>query len=347
MIRVLVVEDAAVARDFLVYVLSADPAIEVVGAAANGEEAIEAVEQKRPDVITMDVHMPKMNGIDATRKIMETFPTPIVIVSGSANSREASWAFPALEAGALAAVERPAGMGHPRHEPAVAELLRTVKLMSEVKVVRRWTRPSQGPVPALQRAPAGIKLVAMGSSTGGPPVLQKILSQLPANLPFPVLMVQHISPGFVNGLAEWLGNTSALPVHVAAHGEQSLPGNAYLAGDGFQLGVESGGRLALTNGPPEHSHRPSVSYLFRSVARAFGEQAIGVLLTGMGKDGAEELMLMKSRGAITIAQDKESSAVHGMPGEAIQLGGATFVLAPDRMAALLAGLTNQGERTPV
>jgi two-component system chemotaxis response regulator CheB len=354
MIRVLVVDDTPVAREFLVYALSSDPEIQVVGTASNGEEALEAVALSLPDVITMDVHMPKLNGLDATRRIMETHPTPIVVVSGSSNRGEAPLAFTALEAGALAVVEPPPGNGHPDQETMVAHLIRTVKLMSEVRVVRRWARrlanASQGQVPGsppirtdVHPSPT-VELIAIGASTGGPPVLQKLLSTLPADLPVPLLIVQHISPGFGERLAEWLRQTSRLPIHIASHGERTLPGHVYLAQDGLHMGVGSDGRLSLTEDPPENGHRPSVSYLFRSVAKSFGERSLGVLLTGMGKDGAEELKLMKDLGAFTLAQDKESSVVHGMPGEAIQLGGATFVLAPDHIAATLARLANPNPR---
>jgi two-component system chemotaxis response regulator CheB len=351
MIRVLVVEDTPVVQEFLVNLLNSDPRIQVVGTASNGEEALDAVAQKRPDIITMDVHMPKLNGLDATRRIMETYPTPIVVVSGSSNLREASLAFTAIDAGALAVVERPRGIGHPDHEAMAAQLVQMVKLMSEVRVVRRWARRPAQPVPAAPLSgtdalpPAIVKMIAIGASTGGPPVLQKTLAALPADLSVPVLIVQHISPGFTDGLVEWLQGTSALPVQVAAPGVRALPGNVYLAADGFHLGITSDGRLNLTQEPPENGHRPSVAHLFRSIARAFGAQAVGVLLTGMGKDGAEELKLMKDAGAITIAQDKDSSIVHGMPGEAIQLGGATFVVSAERLAAVLTRLTNRDERT--
>jgi two-component system chemotaxis response regulator CheB len=352
MIRVLVVEDTLVAREFLVHALNSDPGILVIGTASDGEEALEAVALNTPDVITMDVHMPRLNGLDATRRIMETHPTPIVVVSGSWSRGQAPLAFTALEAGALAVVERPRGIGHPDQKSMVANLIQTVKLMSEVRVVRRWSRrpgsTSQGLVPPthpdLHPSPA-IRLIAIGASTGGPPVLQTILSTLPADLAVPVLIVQHISPGFCEGFAEWLRQTSVLPIHIASHGEIALPGHVYIAQDGRHMGIGSDSRIRLTDDPPENGHRPSVSYLLRSVTKSFAERAVGVLLTGMGKDGAEELKLLKDCGAVTLAQDKESSVVHGMPGEAIQLGGATFVLASDRITAVLASLANPNPRT--
>lgn len=350
MIKVLVVEDSPVVREFLVHVLRSDAEIQVIGTAKDGAEALEAVERLRPDVITMDIHMPKLNGFEATRRIMEENPTPIVIVSGSWDRQEVAKTFHAIEAGALAAIPRPLGIGHSRHADSTAELIRTVKLMSEVKVVRRWARRGvarvgppelgSGGVPS-HRTAAEIKVVAMGASTGGPIVLQTILSSLPQDLPVPILIVQHMAAGFTEGFVEWLAHSSKLPICLAAHGELVLPGRAYVAPDGFQMQVDGSGTITLTNGEPENGLRPSVSCLFRSVANAYGRRAVGVLLTGMGKDGAEELKTMKESGAATIAQDKESCVVHGMPGEAIQLGAATYVLSPEGIAAALVDLVGR------
>ena len=347
MIRVLVVEDSPVVREFLVHILSSDAEIEVTGTASDGEEALAAVKRQRPDVITMDIHMPRMDGFEATRRIMETHPTPIVIVSGSSTAKEVTTAFRAIEAGALAVAQRPAGIGHPEHGNTAAELVRTVKLMSEVKVVKRWarlrreTRMPKSPVSTeveLKPAPAEIRLIAIGASTGGPLAIQTILSRLPRDFSVPVLIVQHIAAGFTSGFAEWLAQSCALPIHVATHRERILPGHVYVAPDGFQMKVENEGTLWLTSDEPENGLRPSVSYLFRSVASVYGSQAVGVLLTGMGKDGAQELKMMKEKGAVTIAQDRESSVVHGMPGEAIDLEAATYVLSPARIAGALARL---------
>jgi two-component system chemotaxis response regulator CheB len=349
-VRVLVVEDSASVRELLVHILGSDSEIAVIGTASNGEEAIEAARDSRPDVITMDVQMPKMNGLEATRRIMEICPTPIVIVSGSSARDEVVATFDALEAGALAFVEKPNGVGHPLHGMAAEHLVETVKLMSEVRVVRRWPKrqapsaraPAPSQVEDTRVTPAPIELVAIGASTGGPVVLRTILSELPRDLRAPILVVQHISAGFTEGFAEWLAQSSGIPVRVAVDGECPLPGHVYVAPDGLHMKVEHGGRIALSRDRPENGHRPSVSYLFRSVAAVAGRRAIGVLLTGMGRDGAEELKLMKDKGAVTIAQDQESSVIHGMPGEAIGLDAATYVLSPDRIAAALADLIEHG-----
>lgn len=343
MIKVLVVEDSPVVCEFLVFILGSDPDIRVVGTASNGEEAIEAVKHYRPDLITMDIHMPKMDGIAATRRIMETTPTPIVVVSGSTDLQENTKTFRAMEAGALAVLRRPFGIGHPDHESTVKELVQTVILMSEVKVVRRWPKKHGGPtLPLVAKPPvekgAKVKVIALGASTGGPPVLQTILTMLPRDFPLPILIVQHMSSGFITSFVDWLAQSSALPVHVARQGEFMLPGHVYVAPDECQMKVDHGGKIVLTQDAPENGLRPSVSYLFRSLAEVYGSNAVAGLLTGMGRDGAEELKLLRDKGAVTFAQNKETSVVHGMPGEAITLNAATYILAPDKIAAVLAGL---------
>ena len=346
LIKVLVVEDSPVVREFLVHVLDSDEAIRVVGTSSNGEEAIEAVRRLQPDVITMDIHMPKMDGLEATRRIMETHPAPIVVVSGSTDPHDVAMTFRATEAGAVAVLRRPTGIGHPEHEATVRELVQMVKLMSEIKVVRRWSHvrheaPLVPPAEAVPgRTPMKVGVVALGASTGGPPVLQAILAGLPKDFSAPVLIVQHIAAGFVQGFVEWLAQTSVLPVQVAVHGETILPGRVYVAPDEYQMKVVRGGRIALAMDGPENGLSPSVSCLFRSVADVYGSNAVAGLLTGMGRDGADELKQLRDKGAVTFAQDKDSSVVFGMPGEAIKLDAAQFILPPEKIAPLLAGLAN-------
>ena len=349
MIKVLVVDDSPVVREFLVYILNSDPDIRVIGTANNGEEALEAVKRYRPDVVTMDIHMPKMDGLEATRCIMETEPVPIVIVSGSADPHENTKMIRAMDAGALAVLHIPDGIGQPGHETTVREMIQTVKLMSEVKVVRRWSQKRGEPLlpSAVQAASktARVKVIALGASTGGPPVLQTILAMLPKDFPLPILIVQHMASGFITSFAEWLSQSSGLPVHVARHGELLLPGHVYVGPDECQMKVDHGGKIVLTEDEPENGLRPSVSYLFRSLAIIYGSEAVAGLLTGMGRDGAEELLRLKEKGAVTFAQNKESSVVHGMPGEAIKLNAATYVLAPDKIAAVLTSLANNKNKT--
>ena len=345
MISVLIVEDSPVVQEFLLHIFGSDPQIHVIGIANNGEEAVVAVAQKKPDVITMDINMPRMDGLDATRRIMETNPVPIVIVSGNWNPREVETTFRAMEAGAVAIVQRPAGVGHPEHQRTADELLRTVKLMSEVKVVRRWVHYGQkaGAVARKLMTPpektAEIKVVSMGASTGGPVAIQTILSRLPKEFQAPILIVQHIAKGFLRGMVDWLSETSVVTVKIGVNGEPVEPGHAYFAPDGFNMGVGDRGEIFLSDSGPVNAVRPSASYLFRSVAELYGANAAGVILTGMGRDGAEELRLMKAKGAVTIAQDEESSVVFGMPGAAVELDAAMYVLSPDKIAETLGRLS--------
>lgn len=349
-VRVLIVEDSPVIRELLVHILSADHGTRVVATARDGREALEAVEKYKPDVVTMDINMPLMNGFEATRRIMETHPTPIVIVSGSWNLREVETAMRALEAGAVAAVPRPMGIAHPEYAKSAWELVQTVKLMSEVKVVRRVGRRRGEEAVERLRLPAGrqpgppqqaIEVVAIGASTGGPPVLSNILSRLPNDYPVPILVVQHMAAGFIQGFAEWLEHATGLPVQVAAQDERLLPGRVYVAPDNRQMRVVPGRRISLARDNTGNGVCPSVSCLFRSVAETYGAKAAGVLLTGMGRDGADELLLMKQQGAVTVAQDEETSVVFGMPGEAARLHAATYLLPPEQIASMLASLAER------
>lgn len=351
MITVLIVEDSPVIAEFLSAVLGSDPAIRVVGVAPDGEAAVEAARRLRPAVITMDIHMPRVDGFDATRRIMETCPTPIVIVSGNVAADAGHDDVRAVAAGAVATVARPTGIGHPDHAASAQRLIDMVKLMSEVKVVRRWPRSGavhRPPVaPALSETGRSVAVIAIGASTGGPLVLQSILGALPANLPVPVLIVQHMAPGFVQSFVEWLQQSTGFPVRLASDGEPMLPGQAYVAPDGAHLGVQNlglrqGARLRLSDGPPECGVKPAVSFLFRSLAATMAPHVAAVLLTGMGRDGVDELKRLKQAGALTIAQDEKSSVVFGMPGQAVEAGAVSHVLPPDGIAELLAGLTSHG-----
>jgi two-component system chemotaxis response regulator CheB len=334
MIRTLIVDDSAVVRKLLRKILESDPEIEVVGEAGDGAVALERVAELKPDIVTMDIQMPGMDGFEATRQLMANAPLPIVIVSSSYRPSDVDMTFRALNTGALTALEKPPGFADPRHEKLARELVRTVKLMSEILVVRRVSPPSR-PVdrPVAKAVPqAKVRIIAMGASTGGPPALRQILSVLSPDLAAPVVVVQHIAAGFTRGLVDWLNNTSKMRVYVATHREYALPGRCYIAPEDFHLNIEKNGHLVLDSSPPERSLRPAVAPLFRSVVRCYGAEAIGVLLTGMGRDGAAELKLMKDQGAMTICQDRESSVVYGMPGEAARIGAATHVLPLSQIA---------------
>ena len=342
MIRVLVAEDSRTVRELLVGMLESDAQIQVVGQAKNGREAVELASQLRPDLVTMDVHMPLVDGFAATKEIMALVPTPIIIVSSSASGTEVELSLNAMRAGALMVVPKPDNPRSPEFLARKAQLVNMVKALSQVKVVRRrHTRePAVSHVPAKRPPQAGrARLVAITSSTGGPQALQRILVDLASDFPAPILVVQHISSGFVSGLADWLNSNCGLPVKVAEHGEPALRHTVYLAPDDRQMGVSSSGVITLAEDEAVGGFRPSGTYLFESVARAYGSRVAAVILTGMGKDGVAGLQAVKTAGGYVLAQDEDTSVVYGMPREAAASGVVDAVLALGDVAPWLTQLT--------
>jgi two-component system, chemotaxis family, protein-glutamate methylesterase/glutaminase len=333
-IRVLVADDSAVMREHLVGVLEHAPGLSVAGTAADGEEAVRLAETLRPDVVLLDIHMPRLDGFEAARQIMERAPVPIVMATASANLSDARSAFEALEAGALVVVEKPVGPADAGSAAAERELVRTLRLMSEVKVVRRWPARGGRPAPPARARPAQ-RIVAIGASTGGPAVLADLLRALPADITCPILIVQHIAPGFGEAFVQWLGGATGRPVKLAEHGEHARAGTVHVAPGGRQMGVTRSGRIVLTARGAVNGFCPSASHLFTAVAEAYGGAATGIVLTGMGRDGADGLLRLREAGGLTIAQDEESSVVFGMPGAAVALGAAELVLPPVRIVAAL------------
>ena len=335
MIRVLVVDDSRSVRELLVQILGSAAGLAVVGCAANGVEALRLAHELKPDVITMDLQMPGMDGYEAIRLIMQSCPTRIVVVSGIQDREEVHASFRAIEAGALMLVRRPDGIGNPGHAESARGLVRTVKAMAEVSVVRRWGAVAR-PAPRVQGAQR--RLVAVGASTGGPTVLRDILAELPAGFPLPLVIVQHLVPGFTRGMADWLGGASGYPVEVAQDATPLLGGRAYLVPDGWQAAIGPGLVCRLLQAPAEHGMCPSVSHLFRAIDPELRPATAAVLLTGMGKDGGAEMKQLREHGALTIAQDRASCVVYGMPGEAVRLDAAMLVLEPSEIGKLLARL---------
>lgn len=317
MIRVLVAEDSATAREVILTILARDPEIEVVGVAKDGAEAVALTRRLRPDIVTMDIHMPVLDGYEATRRIMVEMPTAILIVSASVNVKDAQTSLDALGAGALGLSERPSLTDSTEDRD---RFLRTLRALSDVKVVRR-ARPA--PVaPARPTAPAtgSAQIVAIAASTGGPAALAQIVAALPAGLPAPILVVQHNTHGFTPALATWLTGAGKLPVRIPEHGERLVAGAFYLAPDDHHLGADGGGRAILDPAAPIGGFRPSATYLFTSVARGYGSRALAVVLTGMGSDGTEGLRYLRAAGGHVVAQDESSSVVFGMPRAAIAAG---------------------------
>jgi len=344
MINVLIVDDSAVAREFLMHTINSEPEFEVVGMAANGEAAIKRVKELKPDVVIMDIFMPIMNGFVATQKIMEKNPVPIIITSASYDISDTEKSYKALEAGALVIVKKPLGEKKPGSEKEIRELKKFVRLMSEIKVATRWRGANiQAPSNTFTkeengRQSASIKLIAIGASTGGPAVIEKIFTEIPKDIPVPIVVVQHMAEGFMDSFVTWLGNKTGMPIKIAQHGELLLPGHAYFAPDKYHMEVGINDRIVLSNDEMTYGLKPSVANLFKSVSEHYGFQAAGVLLTGMGVDGARELKLIKESGGITIAQNEESSIVFGMPGEAIRIKAVDYILNPNGIVDLLTQL---------
>ena len=333
-IKVLIVEDTQVGQTLLKGLLSYDPRFGIIGLVTNGKQAVEFIAHNRPDVVSMDIYMPVMDGVDATRLIMENTPVPIVIVSSAYDSSEVMMSFRILEAGALTIMPRPFGPGHPQFEQTARNYRNTLKMMSEVTVKSRIrTKPKveqhQALVPQSPVSPC--KIIAIGASAGGPQITQVILNGLPKGLSVPIIIVQHIDLHFAEGYRDWLGNTTHLPVHIARNDETMIAGHVYLPPGDRHIGIKKEGIIAVGDDLPIKGLRPAVSYLFNSLCKVYGASAMAILLSGMGTDGAIEMKLLYDMGAFTIAQDAESSLVHGMPGEAIRLGGASRIMNPEEI----------------
>jgi len=324
--RVLVVGGSAATRREMRVALVGGVGFEVVGEASSLQRATELAGSLSPSVIVIE-HSGSFDAFEVAAAIMAVAATPIVIMGPPGLARDGvAWA---REVGAVAFVRAPTERGLERRA-ALAEMLYLARTMAGIKVVTRFSRASRiaaGRVPVhVETAGSGsVGVVAVGSSTGGPQALATLLGGLPKDFPVPLLIVQHLAVGFQSMLQRQLNDASPIPVMIAADGMAMAPGVAYIGPDEMHLGVGHLGRIELSDAPPEGGLRPAVSYLFRSVRRAYGSRCIGVLLTGMGRDGADEMALMSEAGAVTIAQDEQSSVVFGMAKEAIALGGATYV----------------------
>ncbi len=340
MIKVMIVEDSPTSREHLRLILESDPGIRVCAHAANGLLALQVLESAHPDLILMDINMPQMDGYTATGKILERYPVPIIICSSVWQPGETVMTFKAIEAGAVTALAKPPGPGHPYYQRAATNLIRTVKLMAEIKIIRHRPKTprlaDQSPPPSLLRpGQAAVELVAIGASTGGPPALKALLSVLPRTFPAPIVIVQHIADGFLEGFATWLAAEVNLTILVAEHNCPLQAATVYLVPNGTQAAVDNQRILLDANGPSLNALKPSVAHLFNSAANNYGNRAIGILLTGMGCDGAAELKMMHDQGAVTFAQDMASSVVHGMPGAAIKLQAASYILPPGQIGQAL------------
>jgi two-component system chemotaxis response regulator CheB len=335
MISVLIADDSPTSRALLVRVLRADPEFTVVGEAKDSAEAVELALSLRPGVIVMGIGQPQIDAFETTKRIMFQVPTPVVLVTAATG--EVAVSLEALRAGALTVLCRPPSPGAAGFEDEARRFVRMIKGMSQVKVVRRWPdphrRPSPSPAPLVLRRDARARVVAMAASTGGPAALQRVLHALPPEIGAPILVVQHISRGFGEGLTRWLGAGCRLQVKLAENGEPLAAGTVYVAPHDRHLGVSSLGQIDLVQSEPIDGFRPSATHLFRSVARAFGPTSLAVMLTGMGHDGVEGLRAVQHAGGTVVAQDEATSVIYGMPGAAVSAGLTHLVLPLDVIAA--------------
>jgi len=332
--RVLVVEDSPLMCKILTNRLNCDPQILVVGVANNGKEAVDLVPRLKPDIITMDMDMPVMDGLEATKQIMAYYPTPILIVSSSVFRVGMEKVFKAISHGALDVIDK-SELEIVGDKKSGEALIAKIKYLTGVRVMdqppTKWRTERSVVDLKAPRKKTSDKIVGMVASTGGPQALLKILKRLPEDFPCGIVIVQHITSGFLSGLVDWLTKECKIKIKIAEDSEEIRSGVAYLAPDNFQMRVEEGGKIRLSNEPPNNGHRPSGDVLLESVARTYGKRSVGVILTGMGRDGAMGMKAIKQYQGKTIAQDEKSCVVFGMPNAAIEMNVIDEVLPVERI----------------
>lgn len=349
-VRVMIVEDSLVVRHLLAHIVARDPRLTVVAAVASGEEALEELHRVKPDVISMDIRLPGMDGLEATRRIMTERPTPIVVIAGAVDDPSLGISMNALRAGALSVVEKPVGLGHAAYEEIADRICTQLYIMSQVAVVRRRVAspPSDRRTGLAEPAEEGVaarpSVVGIAASTGGPPALAKLLGALPSDFAVPVLVVQHMGAAFMEGFAAWLDGVVPLRVEIARDGATPAGGGVYVAPGDRHLGLAPGGTLRVSAEAPVGSQRPSATILFRSMAEAMGPRGCGIVLTGMGEDGAEGLADLRRAGGYTVAEDESTTVVYGMPAAAMRLGAARVSLPLDLIAPRLVRLLRKEDR---
>ena len=350
-IRVLLVDDSAISLELLARMLATTPDIKVVGRAHDGVEALALIEQVRPDVICTDLHMPHMDGLALTQALMSRHPLPILVVSVSVQDDQKHNIFAILEAGALDILAKPRGGIDGNFGVVANDLITKIRILAGVKIIGRRkaneklvSKPAASAL-ALNGTPGVARMIGIGASTGGPQAFDAILRQLPADFAVPLVCVQHIAQGFMAGLVDWLAGNCKIRVCTAQEGKTPQAGSAYFPPDDRHIEVDASGRFRCSRAMAVSGHRPSVDIAFGSLARCYGAAAVGVLLTGMGKDGAQGLLDIRRAGGLTLVQDEESSVVFGMPGSAIELGAARHVLPLEQVGPALRSLDTRGAAT--
>ena len=362
-IKILIVDDSPVALIVLKRILAVSLEIEIVGTAKNGLEALKLIPKVQPDVISTDLHMAFMNGLEFIREVMQKYPRPILVISNSVQEYNTQNIFQLLEAGAIDVFPKPETGLSSDYEIIQRELINKIKILSGVKVFTQYPRninrvnqedrqkmfvqstkdklvntsivSAKKTIPKYCRTSKKIQIVAIGASTGGPQALKTILQNLPSNLPVPIICVQHISRGFLTGLINWLAHECQLPVKIASYGELPEAGVVYFPPEEHHLELNNMGKFVCSKTPLLGGHRPSITVTFNSVANFYASFAAGILLTGMGRDGADGMMAIAKAGGLTITQNEATSVIFGMPKEAIDLGAAQYILSINDITPVL------------
>lgn len=330
--RIAIVNDVTMIVEILRRIVAKTPGYQVAWIARDGEEAVRRCVDDIPDLILMDLIMPEMNGVEATRKIMGHSPCPILVVTSSVTVN-AAMVFEAMSFGALDAVSTPI-LGTSGEAEGKNELLKKIRTIGRLIDADRRKLSLKLSVPARSDS-SDNRLIALGASTGGPAALVKILSSFPGDLPAAVVIVQHVDENFSQGLADWLCNYSRLPVRIAREGDQLAPGKVFVAGTNNHLYINENGLLGYKASPVNTPYRPSVDVFFNSILKNWGGKSAAALLTGMGKDGADGLLHLKQQGIYTVAQNAETCRVYGMPKAAVELDAAVDILPIDDIAEAL------------
>jgi two-component system, chemotaxis family, protein-glutamate methylesterase/glutaminase len=366
-VRILIAEDSPTVQRALISLLEDEPGIQIVGVVDNGEAAVASCQKLMPDLVTMDIFMPQMDGLEATRQIMKLCPTRIVIISSMVSSKDQHYSFQAVQAGAIEVLLKPQGLAGDSYDKVKRELVRILLDVMEAKPKKRFSWHSEAPWEAASQnaknqqaeeasfvakhssippAPtttekkaisgyAAPAVVCIGGSTGAPAVLSDILTGLPGDYPIPILAVQHIVRGFAEGMASWLDSSVGMEVRIAQRGDKLAPGVCLLAPDDNHMRFSSMGRVELCSPKSNQLYVPSINELFSSAATVYGERALGIVLTGMGHDGTPGLLAMRQSGAATVAQNEKSSVVYGMPKVAVESGAVMEQLDPFEIVRLL------------
>lgn len=341
MIKVLLIDDSPLALKTLEKVFSSATDINVVGKVFSASESLEIIPLVSPDVICLDLHMPNMNGLELTKEILQKFPLPILVCSVSVYPEDKDNVFNLLEAGAIDVIPKPRALHDAGYQKIAEELISKVRIASKVRVVRRIFPEKKAVFVSGKRGDFAVKgyknarIIAIGASTGGPQTLEPIFSQLPVNFPLPIVCIQHISEDFQKSFVSWLAGQCKIKIKVASPGDIPLAGTIYFPDKSANLIIDNAGRFRFSAGSDKELYLPSVNVTFSSISSHYGAHAMGIILTGMGNDGADGLSKINQAGGIAIAQNEESCVVYGMPKAAIESGAARYILTPAEIIQLL------------